>query len=840
MTTLTDDLRYALRQMRKSPIFALTAVLTLALGIGANTAIFTLLDQALLRSLPVRDPKQLTLLQFTGSDTGHLEDYGGEQGNYFSYPMYRDLAEKNSVFSGALATSRAQVGVVWQNHPELAQAEMVSGNYFDVLGVRPALGRLLVPSDDVHANESPVVVLSFAYWQRKFASNPGVLNQTILINAHPCTVIGVAGPGFRSVQLGYAPEMYVPMTMQPIVGFFKDDLTNRRSKWLNIVARVKPGLTTAQAEAGINPLWQSLRQDEFAQMSHSSEKFHQSFVTKSHLMLLDGAKGFSPARKELQKPLLVVMGMVALVMLMACANVASLLLVRAAGRVREMSIRYALGVERRRIAQQLLIEGLVLGLLGGSLGVLLAPAVSTVLQRKMLGGLDSDVPFSNHPDLRILLFNFALAFAVSVIFSLAPIAQFWKPNLGPALKQQAMTVAGGALRMRSLSVGVQIALSLLLMFGAGLFTRTLLNLKNTDVGFKTDHLLMFGLDTQLAGYRQEQSLEVYQRVLHALAAVPGARSVGGTSDPDLANDGTGLNITIMGYAEKDEEDMNVEYGDVSSSLFTTLQIPLAAGRMFTDADNAGGAPVGIVNESFARHYFGDASRALGHVFHTGGGKQDKATPLVTIVGVVKDVKHSGIRDEVLRTVYRPYLQDRPARAGMTFFVRTWQAPDTAAASIRHAMESLDSKLVPDNLQSMQAQIDDDLRSEQIIAMLAVSFGVLAMLLSAVGLYGVLAYSTAQRTREIGIRMALGSSRTRAAELVLREVMWLVVVSVAAAVPLALGLSRLVKSQLFGVSEHDPATLAIATLLIAVVALVAAVLPARRAASVDPMTALRYE
>jgi putative ABC transport system permease protein len=835
MSGLLQDLRYATRQLRKSPGFTTVAVLTLALGIGANTAIFGLLDQALLRGLPVKEPDRLVLLKYSGSNTGHLSSRSDGK-FYFSYPMYRDLRDRNSVFSGIIATDWTQAGLQWHNQPELVATELVSGNYFDVLGVQPALGRLLVASDDTVANANPVAVLSFSYWRGRFGADPTILNQPVLLNGHPFTVIGVAQSGFHSVVMGDTPDVFTPMTMKSQVMPGDDDLENRRSSWLNIVARLKPGVSRGQAEAGINPVWYAIRADELKQIGHSSESFQENFVAKSHLGLLDGAKGFSPLRSDVQTPLFIVMAMVGLVALMACANVGSLLLVRAAGRLREMSVRYALGAKRKRVVQQLLVEGLLLGLSGGILGAILAPQVSALLIKMIWGGSGMELPFSSHVDLRILVFNFTLAVSASLLFSLAPAVQFWRPNLAPALKQQVIT-GGGPLRFRRIAVGVQVGLSLLLLVGAGLFTRTLHNLKSLDVGFATDHLVTFNIDPSLAGYQPTQNLEVDSRVLRTLAALPGVRSVAGTTDSELAGDNWANNITLAGYTAKEDEDMNVEHPKVSPGYFSSMGMPLLAGRELSDADRAGTEKVAVVNESFAGHFFGDPQRALGHYLANGGG--EKVKPDIEIVGVVKDAKHTGVRQEIKRTVFTPYLQETDP-GGMTFYIRTLQTPENAEGTIRRGMQTLDSKLVLNTFRTMEEQVDDNLTAERVVALLAASFGVLAALMAAIGLYGVLAYSTAQRTSEIGIRMALGASRASVVRVVLVEVLWLTGIAIAVALPASLLLGMAVRSQLFGISSNDPLTLCLATLVILVVAIASALLPARRAAQVDPIRALRYE
>jgi len=840
MDSFLQDLRYALRQLTKSPAFTVTALLTLALGIGANTAIYSLLDQVILRSLPVQNPQQLVMLQGTGSDRGRINAYGGHSDDYFSYPMYRDLRDKNSVFSGAVATDQVQVGVQWHNQPELVQGELVSGNYFDVLGVKPALGRLLVQSDDEAQERNPVVVLSYGYWQRRFGSDPGVVNDSILVNSHPFTVVGVATPGFKSFVLGAAPDIFAPMMMKPQITPGWNDLDNRRSRWLNIVGRLKPGMTLAQAESGLAPLWHSLREEELKAIPNATPKFREAFVAKSTLKLQEAAKGFSPVRDQIGTPLVIVMAMVGLVVLIACANVASLLLVRAAGRVREMSVRYALGASRMRVVQQLVIEGVVLGVGGGVLGLAIAPEVTQLLLRKIWADSSGQIPFSPSPDVRVLVFNFAVSVAVGLLFSLAPALQFWRPDLVQTLKQQLTTASGGQLKLRRSSVALQMGLSLLLLFGAGLFVRTLHNLKNVDVGFASDHLVTFGISPGYAGYQLNQNLDLYKRINDTLAVLPGVRSAAATSDPELANNQSMSGIGIPGYTPGEKERMSVEWADITPGYFDTLKLPFLIGRDINNQDHATAAKVAIVNETFARRYFGTPEKAVGHNFARGGAPENK--PEFQIIGIVRNAKHRNLRGEIEPTVYVPYMQVDP-KNGLTymqFYMRTWQAPEQAMNTIRTAMQNLDSKLVLDSLLTVDRQINNNVTNESIVAFLAVSFGVLATFLAGIGLYGVLAFSTAQRTREIGIRMALGASRSSVVQMVLREVLWLAGISVVVAVPAALLLARYLRSQLYGVSNTDPLTLMGVVVVIAGVAMLAAMLPARRAAGVNPTKALRYE
>lgn len=836
MQTVVQNLRYALRQLRKYPGFTVIAVLTLAVGIGANAAIFSLVDQVLLKRLPVAEPERLVMLKFTGSDTGHTSNYGGQAEDYFSYPMYRDLRDQNGVFSGMLCMFPTQVGVQWRNTPSLANSELVSGNYFSLLGVKPALGRLFIPEDSAGRGSAPLVVLSYRYWTQHLGADRSVIDQGILINGNPFTIIGVVQPGFDSVIGGTLPDFFVPITMKAQMTPQWDELEDRRSKWLNIVARLKPGMTVQQAEAGINPLWKALRAVELQSITAKSERFREQFVAKSYLTLLDASKGFSPLRENLRVPLLILMGMVGLLTLMATANVGSLLLVRAAGRTREMSVRYSLGATRPRVIGQLLVEGLALGLVGGLCGLALSPLCAKALinfinPTATTAGM---TPLSATPDSRVVLFCFAVSVAASMLFSLAPIVQFYRPKVTSALKQQAGSGELSHARFRRVTVGVQIALSLLMLVGAGLFSRTLANLKSVDVGFVTDHLLTFQLDPHLAGYKLTAVAPLYKRLLETLSSEPGVQSVGMTDDPVLARTDSTFSIQVPGYQAQEGERMSFEWEHVTPAYFAALQLPLVSGRVFSDADTPASARVVVINESFVRKFFGSADQALGKTFSVGKTKESRL-----IVGVVKDAKHFSLHDKPAPIFYTPIFQDAEP-AAVAVYIRTHQTPEDAAGTVRSAVTGIDSKLVIDSLQSMNSEIDTTLTSERMLSFLASSFGFIAIFIAAIGLYGVLAYSIAQRTREIGVRMALGATRTAVLGMVLREVLTITGLSVGLAIPLSLALGNFVKSQLFGISYRDPMTLCMVTLAIATVALLAACVPARRAVRVQPITALRYE
>lgn len=828
------DIRFAIRQLRKSPGFAIVAIATLALGIGATTAIFSLFDQILLRSLPVCDPQRMVMLDFHGSFAGHSSIYGGDPGQYFSYPMYRKLRDNNSVFSGMIAMFPTQVGVQWHNTPALGNAELVSGNYFDVLGVKPAMGRVFVPSDEGAKGGSPLAVLSFNYWRTRFGSDPSVINQAVLINGQPYTIVGVSAPGFLSAIAGTAPDVFVPMNMKAQITPDWDELENERSRWLNIAARLKDNETVQQAESGLNPLWKVLRADELKSIHKEDEAFRQDFVQKSYITLRDGSKGFSGIRDGFRAPLLILMGMVGLLALMATANVAGLLLVRATARVREMSVRYALGAARSRIAQQLLIEGLLLGIVGGLCGVAFTPLVSGALLNAMFSG-SGMVPFHANPDARVLAFAFVVAILVSLLFSVLPVLQFWRPTVTPALRQQAATANAGHATFRRIIVSVQIGLSVVLLIGAGLLIRTLRNLQSVDVGFATDHLVTFSVEPGLAGYSPTQVVPLYQWILDTLSSLPGVKSVALTDNPDLANNGETFNIIVPGAATDSEQNLrSVEWERVSPAYLTTLEQPLLTGRFIETQDLPSSVRAAVVNELLARKAFGSAKAAMGRTFQAGRGGAE-----FTIVGITRNAKHRDLRHDAEPIFYTSIFQEKEPHA-VEFYVRTYQPPTAAINMIRQSMHELDAKIVPDQLRTMDEQIDQTLTNERLLAMLASGFGVLAALMAAIGLYGVLAFSTAQRTREIGVRMALGASRLDVIRMIVREVCWLAGFGTVVAIPIALLLSRGLHGQLYGISAHDPLTVLAVVLMTGVVSCLAAFAPAQRASSVDPMTALRYE
>ncbi len=843
MNSLLQDVRYALRQLRKSPGFTITVVLTLALGIGANAAIFTLFDQALLRMLPVEKPKELVRFTWTGDFGGSMSSFGGDSPNhhnYFSYPMYKDLRDQNQVFQGMLAADKTQLGVSWRNQAESKDAEIVSANYFQVLGLKPALGRLFTPQDETGKNANPVVVLSYDYWRTRFGAARDITGQTVLINGHSFSVVGVAPDHFDSAIGGYKPGVFVPVTMVEYAIPWRapmDDLTNHQSTWLTAVARLKPGVTIAQAQANMGPLWHSLRTYEFSLYKSKSERFRKAFIDNSRLTVEDDSKGFNPNRSDLEKPLIILFSMAGLLVAMCAINVATLLLLRASARAREMSMRYALGARRGRIVSQLLVEGGMLGLAGAAAGLALAPLVARVLVRIMTSADPGSEPYSTSIDARVLLFALGISVLASLLFSVAPVFHFIRPDLVNSLRQNSGTLSKESQLFRKIAVGVQIAMSVMLLGGAGLFMRTLDHMRHEQMGYDVSHLLTFTLDPTSSGYGEDRTPQIIAGALEALGAIPGIRQVAATNDPELSNDTESTNYSVQGYKASEDENMNFEEPRITPGYFATLHQALLAGREFTVADARGQPGVAVVNAAFAKRFYGSPQNAIGRLIAEGGGNDVKYD--LNIVGVVADVRHTDIRTPLGPAVYEPYFQMKHP-TGMVMYLRTAQPPESVEAAVRQAIHRLDPTLVVDGLRTMEEQVDRSAADERALAFLAIGFSSLALLLAAVGLYGVLAYSIEQRTREIGVRLALGARRSSVIGLVLREMLIIAGIATLIALPSTIAIARLFRSQLYGVTFADPLTLMYAVAFTAVMVAVAAALPARRAAAVEPMNALRSE
>ncbi len=841
-----QDVRYAVRMLCKTPLITFVAALSIALGIGANTAIFTVLDQVLLRKLPVADPDRLVRVQTTGFFYGSTNGSGRE----LSHPLYLDFRDHNEVFSGIFGLWNFTGSVNAGDRPEMAHGELITGTYFSTLGVGAIRGRVIGPDDDRVTGGHSVVVISHAYWLRRFAAAPDIVGRKLTIANQPMTIIGVAEPGFDGASLSTATQFFVPMMMDAQITRAQDRLTDRGSRWMNVFARLAPGVTPEQAAARLQPFYRAVREQELQapRFTRASALTRQRFLNENQLAVVPAPEGHTPSRGDMRRPLWILMAIVCGVLLIACANVANLLLARGAARRREIALRLSLGATRGRIVRQLLIESLMLALVGGAGGVFLATAGANLLL-----GVFVDPETVNliraTPDARILAFTFAVVLLTGLLFGLVPAFQSTRPALAPTLKDLAGSVLGGGHgRLRKGLVVSQIALSLLLLIGAGLFIRSLNGLLSFDLGFKPDHLVMFGADPGQSGYRDMRTKQFAIDLLAKVRATPGVSGAGFASVPLLWGGWWGSSIAVEGYVPKENENVSSRCNAVSPGYFEALGIPLLMGRDFHEGDfhdpgpastadsvAAEGYRVAIVTESFAKRYL--PGNPIGR--HIGFGA-DPGTPTpIEVVGVVRDSTYSGPGEERQWQLYFPYLEGRDP--GMTwFYVRTGQDPAAILPAMRRAVHDVDPNVPVMTLRTIEAQMQRALVNERLVTGLSTIFGLLATLLSMVGLYGVMAYGVARRTREIGVRMALGARAPRVAWLILREALIVVAIGVAIALPTAWWLSRYLRSELHGVTPTDPATIAIAVIALTAVAAAAALIPATRAARLNPIRALRCD
>jgi predicted permease len=830
--TFSGDIRYALRSLGKAPVFTAVAVVSLALGIGANTAVFGIVDDSLISSLPVRNPGELVQLRGVGMH------YGSNTGmNALSYPMYEDFRNKNQVFTGMLCRYQDAASVSDDGRNERAAAELVSGTYFAVLGAGAELGRLFTPEEDRTPNGAPLAVLGYDYWETRYAADPKILGRQILVNNHKLTIVGVAQKGFEGVDRLFETQIYIPIMMAPeILQGSEKWLADRRQRWVQVFARLKPGIPRQQAQASLQPLFHQILQFEVQQKEFANASaYRRDQFLRMTLDVMPGATGQNEARQFLEAPLWAMMAMAGLVLLIACANVANLMIARSTARQKEMAVRLAVGAGRGKLVRQLLVESMLLSIAGGALGMLILPATSAMLIRTM-PRLDPPLHFHTTPNLEVLGFNLAVVLLTAILFGLAPALQSTRPDLAFTLKDQATSVAGGGhARWRKLLAAAQVSLSLLLLIGAGLFVRSLVNLKNLNPGFDVNHLLSFTVDPTLSGYKTEQAKQFYKQLNAELAGIPGVRGAALCVVPPLSYDEWDTYFAIEGHAPKPGDDTLSWVNHVSFGFFSALHIPLYTGREFTDLDN-GTHKVAIVNEKFARYYFGTIN-VLGH--HIGVGSDPGTKTDVEIVGVVGDTRYQTMHQDPPRQVFFPYLQNDWA-GGMTAYVRTNLPGDQMFPILRAAVQRLNPTLPIYLMKTEERQRDDSLAVEMLAAQLSGAFGALATMLAAVGLYGVMAFVVARRTREIGIRMALGAIGGDVVWLVMREVLLLAGAGVVVGLPAALAVTRLVSSQLYGVAPNDPATIVLATAGVAGVALLSGFLPARRATRVDPVTAIRCE
>jgi predicted permease len=830
---LVQDVQYGVRTLAKNPAFTLVAMATLALGIGANTAMFSLLDQVVLRLLPVSHPERIVILRETGNHYGN--SYGP---NTISWPMFEDLRDNNQVFSGMFCRFAASVTIGYGDRVAQIPAELVSGSYFPVLGVGAALGRTIAPDDDAVPDSRPVVVLSYSFWRSYFDGDRTIVGRTIALNSQTMTVIGVAQPGFEGVELGVPAKVFVPIMMKTEMTPHSDGLKDRRRRlsWVTAYGRLKPGVSLDRAQLSLQPLMHSIldmevQQPEFTRNATAADR--QLFL-RNRVELLPGSEnGLS---EYMRRPLWLLVALTGAVLLLACANLANLLLARATAREREFAVRLAIGAGRARIVRQLLLESLLLAGAGTILGLALAFLADRILLRIYLpADAAAEFVLSPIPDGRVLAFVVGVMLLTSLVFGLLPAIRGSRTEITLSLKDRSGALSAGGISLRRMLVSVQVSLSLLLLFGAGLFVRTLRNLESLGPGFPTDHLLTFSIDPSLNGYSDEQTKSFYERLNVNLQTMPGVASVGFSSMPLLK--GYAWQNAVLG---KDFEGAPIEeqpvLSEVGPDYFATLGIPMIAGRAFTTQD-VGPATYAVINESFAREYF-LGRNPIGQRFGLVDDMKP-ASPDTEVIGVIPDRKYRDLRETPPPQAYFPYLEGTHFRF-MNVYLRTHADPSQIEDELRARMRQFDPHVPVVGLETMNEQIGFSLRTERLVASLSAVFGGLATLIAVIGLYGVMAYAVMRRTREIGIRMALGALRSNVIVMVMREVLLLIGAGLAGGIALALVLADLIRSQIYGLSARDPLTFVGSAIVLTVAAGLAGFIPAFRASSLDATTALRHE
>ena len=830
------NLKLACRSLRKNPFVTAIAILSLALGIGANAAIFSLFNQLLLRPLPVQAPEQLVNLAAPGPKPGSDScNQAGDCEEVFSYPMFLDLQREQQVFTDIAAHRSVGTNVAYGGRTLSGEAMQVSGSYFSTLGLVPALGRLLGPEVDEPIGGHPDAVLSYDFWQRQLDGSPSVLGEALSVNGVAMTIVGVAPEGFHGTTLGLRPMLFVPITMMGrlVPGF--DAFENRRNYWTYLFARLKPGMSLEQAQAGIEPLYRALLAEVDAPLQENmSEQTMARFLAKP-IPLENGRRGQSSMDERATGPLRLLFGVTLIVLLIACANIANLLLARAAARASEMAVRLSIGASRRHLLTQLLTESCLLALVGGAVGLLVA--------RWTLGLIGSLLPAQDAASIVLTLepavigFTLAVALATGVLFGVFPALHSTRPDLISTLKGQAGPRSGAraAARFRTALVTAQIGLSMALLVTAGLFIRSLANVSRTDLGIVTDDVTTFRLSPQMNGYEPAQVRALYERVERALASEPGVTDVSAAVVAVLSGSSWGNNVMVEGFDAGPDTDRNSRVNMIGPDYFRTLGIPLVAGRDFTDADVLEAPKVAIVNEAFARK-FGLGREVVGKRM----GRGDLGTELnIEIVGLVRDAKYNNVKREMPALFYTPYRQDDGVGT-ITFYARTAVPPEGLLQRVPRLVAELDPDLPVTQLRTLPQQVRENVFLDRMISILSSAFAALATLLAAVGLYGVLAYTVTQRTREIGLRMALGADARRLRGMVLRQVGRMTLVGGLAGLATALVLERYARSLLFEMSGADPMVIAASIVALTVVALAAGLLPAHRASTIEPMRALRYE
>ena len=816
--TFLKDLQYALRMLRRSPAFTVIAVLSLALGIGANTAIFSLIDALMLKMLPAQQPERLVELLT-------VRTAGASGFNFFSYPTYEAFRDRNHVFSNVFASATDKFYVMASGgEPESVEGQYVSGNFFAALGIRPLIGQLIAPGDDVLNRPNAVAVLGYAYWKRRFGLDPSLIGKTLTIEGVPLTIIGITPPSFFGIQVARTDDISIPLSMQPRIRP-PSRARDAGSKWIRLMGRLKPGASIAQANAEVATIFSQTLSEEISGMRNPADAAAAATMRTWTAKVIAGGNGISRLRREFSRPLVVLMVIVGLVLLIACANVANLLLARATARQKEISTRIAIGAGRVRLLRQMLTESVLLACLGGALGLVLAWWGSNYLIAFMATGRDP-IRIALRPDARMLVFTMAVSLLTAVLFGLAPALRASTADIRPIPSHGFRHRLGKAL------VISQVVVSVLLLAGAGLFTRTLISLETLDVGFERSHVLLVSLDPSHSGYTAAQRTTLYQQLLQDFNAIPGVRSTSVSWIAPIAGGGANRAFSIDGQVARPGQDRSIYINWISPRYFETLGIPLLLGRGFTARDDQQSEKVAVINESMAQLFFGNANPLGRRIIFAPGDLRE-------IVGVVKDTKYLELRETPPPTMYLDTFQEN--RPDSEFELRT--AADSAsivAAARRKVHDLTNGRITVRRTYTLAEQVDASIVQERLIAMLSSFFGAMGLLLACIGLYGLLAYAVARRSNEIGIRIALGAARHDVVRMVLHDALLLVAIGLAIGIPAALACARWISSQLYGVSAHDPLTMAGSAIVLLVVAFIAAWLPARRASRVEPMVALRYE
>ncbi len=828
------NLKFALRMLFKTPFVTLIAIVSLSLGIGANAAIFSLFNQMLLRALPVRDPARLVNLSAPGPKPGSNScNQAGDCDQVFSYPMFRDLERVQDVFTGIAAHRRFSANLAARGQTLNGDGMLVSGSYFPVLGVRPALGRMLGPEDDRVIGESHVVVLSYAYWQTRFAGDPGVLNQPLIVNGQEMTIVGVSARGFDGTTLGAKPQVFVPITMRGFMEPFFKGLESRTNYWAYLFARLKPGVSLEQARTALNGQYHAIINDVEAPLQKGLSDQTMARFRAKPVILEEGARGQSLVSGEAGTPLSLLLGVTGFVLVIACANVANLLLSRGAARSGEMAVRLSIGAGRWQLVSQLLTESCLLAVFAGGVSLLVARWTLDLIASLLPAEAVAMVQFGL--DVPVVLFAGLLTLGTGLLFGLFPALHSTRPDLISSLKGQAGQPAGArsAARFRAALATAQIALSLALLVAAGLFLKSLFNVSRVNLGLKADNVITFSVSPLLNGYTPQRSSQLFERLEDELAALPGVSGVTSGMVPLLVGDNWGNSVSVEGFKAGPDTDTNSRYNEIGPAYFRTLGIPLISGREFTRSDAAAAPKVAVVNEAFVKK-FNLGRDAVGKRI----GDRGKALD-TEIIGLVQNAKYSQVKQEIPPQYFRPYRQDDQL-GFLSFYVRTSLDPEQLLPTISKVVARLDPNLPVENLRTLPQQIRENVFLDRMISVLSAAFACLATLLAAVGLYGVLAYTVTQRTREIGLRMALGAAPARVRSMVLRQVAVMALIGGAAGIALAVALGRFAESLLYQLKGSDPAVLAISAVALTLVALGAGFIPAYRASQVDPMQALRYE